>query len=122
MLYFDLSTLLRFHFDSLAHDNAAAISTVDTITVIPNDRGDNTPSPIVLFGTQLVAKFNQPTPGEVHILMAVFRVEEKHIDLIVTFNVPTHGSGVGPEGLQVARTHFNTFITSLRIIDFSLFA
>lgn len=95
------------------------------MTVIPNDRGDNTPSAIVLAGVQHVPKFNLTTPDEVRILMALYRVEDKQIDLVVTFNVPVLSQDdgeVGQEGWEAAKSHFDAFIQSLRIIDFDLFA
>ncbi|KAF5386555.1 hypothetical protein D9615_001827 [Tricholomella constricta] len=115
---------IRFHFNSLAHDNSAVSAVVETVTVIPNDRGDSTPSAIVLSGLQGVPKFNRPTPDEVHILMALYRLEHKNVDLVVTFNVPTassDGGAVSAEGLDIARSHFDALIRSLHIVDFGLF-
>ncbi|RDB24298.1 Ran guanine nucleotide release factor [Hypsizygus marmoreus] len=116
---------IRFHFNSIAHDNSAVSATVDAVTVIPNDRGDDTPSAIVLFGVQGVPKFNRTTPDEVHIFMALFRVEHKRADLVVTFNVPTvsqDGGMVGKEGLDAAQANFESLVRSLRIVDHRLFA
>lgn len=121
----ELITFPRFHFDSLAHDNSAVSVNVESVTVIPNDRGDNTPSAIVLTGVQFVPKFNRTTPDKVQILMALFRVEQKHIDLVVTFNVPTisqDGGEVGLDGLNTAQAHFEAFVNSLQIVDSGLFA
>jgi hypothetical protein len=117
--------LSRFHFDSLANDNSAQSSEVLGVSVIPNDRGDDTPSAVVLTGTQHVPKFNRSTSDEVRILMALFRVETKNIDLLVTFNVPTRtseGEAIGEDGWNTAQTHFYDFAKSLRIVDFGLFA
>ncbi|KAF8061511.1 hypothetical protein FPV67DRAFT_1509236 [Lyophyllum atratum] len=116
---------IRFHFDSLAHDNSAVSAKVEAVDVIPNDRGDATPSAIVLYGVQEVPKFNRPAADEVHIFMALYRVQEKSIDLVVTFNVPTRsedGGAVSQEGLAAARRDFDTFVGSLQIVNFSLFA
>ncbi|KAG6813607.1 hypothetical protein H0H92_009224 [Tricholoma furcatifolium] len=116
---------IKFHFDSLAHDNDAVSSTVQTVSVIPNDRGDSTPSAIVLSGTQQVPKFNRQDPDELHVFMALYRVADKDIDLVVTFNVPTKtgdGGAVSPQDLTVAQEHFNTFATNLQIVDYGLFA
>ncbi|KAK0210557.1 hypothetical protein DFS33DRAFT_301213 [Desarmillaria ectypa] len=121
----DFRDAAKFHFDSLAHDNSALQSNVESVTVIPNDRGDGTPSAIVLSGYQAVRKFNQATPDQVLILMAVYRIEEKGIDLVVTFNVPLQfndGGGVREAGRDIARTQFDTFVRSLTIVDFGLFA
>ncbi|KAF9466385.1 hypothetical protein BDZ94DRAFT_1251830 [Collybia nuda] len=115
---------IRFHFDSLAHDNTAVSATVDDVSVIPNDRGDDTPSAAVLSGIQSVRKFNQPTPDTVQILMALYRVERKNVDLVVTFNIPTQsndGGAVGSQGLETAKSHFYSFVQSLHIVDYGLF-
>ncbi|KAJ7905276.1 hypothetical protein B0H14DRAFT_2659636 [Mycena olivaceomarginata] len=110
VLQFMAST--RFHFDSLAHDNSATTSTVDAVAVIPNTRGDKTPPAITLLGVHRV-------------LMALFRVEDQRVDLVVTFNVPVasqdHGA-VGEEGWKTAQNHFDIFVRSLCIVDFGLFA
>jgi hypothetical protein len=95
------------------------------VKVIPNDRGDDTPSAIVLSGLQNVPKFNRTNPDEVQILMALYRVEQKHIDLVITFNIPTRSEdsgAVSPEGLATATSHFESFVQSLRIVDYGLFA
>lgn len=121
----DFHDAAKFHFDSLAHDNNALQSNVESVDVIPNDRGDRTPSAIVLSGHQVVRKFNQATPDQVLVLMALYRVEEKGIDLVVTFNVPLHsndGGEVGESGRDIARTQFDTLVRSLTIVDFGLFA
>lgn len=114
----------RFHFDSLAHDNAAEISEVQDISVVPNDRGDVTPSPVVLHGMQTVRKFNRGEPDTVKILMALYRVEQKRADLVVTFNIPTksEGTGVVAEAqVQKLTEDFEEFVRSLVIEDFGLF-
>jgi hypothetical protein len=57
--------------------------------------------------------------------MGLYRIEEKNVDLVVTFNVPIKaagGTGVGEEGLKLARQDFEIFVTSLRIVDYDLFA
>ncbi|KAH9483758.1 Ran guanine nucleotide release factor [Psilocybe cubensis] len=116
---------IRFHFDSLAHDNSARSSEVQSVSVIPNDRGDETPSVAVLKGVQYIPKFNHTTPDKVEILMGLYRVESKGIDLVVTFNVPLEtvdGGAVDSGGLQKAEADFDTFVRSLRILDFDLFA
>jgi hypothetical protein len=116
----------RFHFDSLAHDNSAQASAIDSVVVIPNARSDKTPPAIMLSGVQSVAKFNKVDQDQVRILMALFRVEDKRVDLVVTFNVPTesqdHADGaIDEEGWNLVQIHFDAFIRSLCIVDFSLF-
>ena len=96
-----------------------------SVTVVPNDGGDDTPSAIILKGSQRVPKFNRTTPDDVRIFMALFRVEQKEIDLVVTFNVPIRtldGGAVGSEGLEQAESDFHKFVTSFRICDYGLFA
>lgn len=56
--------------------------------------------------------------------MALFRVESKAIDLVVTFNTPVvsvDGGAVGNEGVERSETDFDIFVRSLRIHDFGLF-
>ena len=108
----------RFHFDSLAHDNEATAPTVLDVTTIPNDRGDGTPSPTVLNGTQQVRKFNRSNADDVRIYMAVYRVPGKGVDVVLTMNVPF----VDETQLAEAKSVFNVAARSLAIIDYSLFA
>ncbi|KAF5324942.1 hypothetical protein D9611_004351 [Ephemerocybe angulata] len=115
--------IIKFHFDSLAHDNDAQNSSVSSISVVQNDREDETPSAIVLKGQQVVSKFNKTALDRVLILMAVFRVEHKNVDVVVTFNVPLESA----DALQRAdpskmETDFNSFVKSFQIVDFDLFA
>ena len=122
----ELINLLRFHFDSLAHDNDAISHDVVDVTTIPNDRGDDDrmPSAIVLSGIQSVPKFNRSTPDEVRIFMALFRVAWKNADLVVSFNVPTRpaeGKGVTQEQFDAAQSDFDIFIRKLAIVDDRLF-
>ncbi|KIY68709.1 Mog1p/PsbP-like protein [Cylindrobasidium torrendii FP15055 ss-10] len=119
----DYREAAKFHFGSLAHDNSAADSTVLSVDIVPNDRGDGTPDAIILDGSQHVQKFNRTTLDTVHILMAVYRLVQKNVDLVVTFNIPVGAEdGSGLETLQRTRTQFEQFSRSLRIVDFSLFA
>ncbi|KAI0078185.1 Mog1p/PsbP-like protein [Panus rudis PR-1116 ss-1] len=116
----------QFHFDSLAHDNSAQSSTVQGITHVPNDRGgdDLTPSHTLLTGRQLVTKFNKSEVDEVQIFMALYRIESKNTDLVLTMNVPLRsadGGAVGEEGLAAAQKDFEAAARSLRILDFGLF-
>jgi len=116
---------IRFHFDSLAHDNSAGFTRVDSVFVIPNDRGDLTPSAIILHGTQHISKFNRRTVDEVCLFMGLFRVEEKRADLVVTFNVPVESAEAGAVDeveLTAAQEQFGVFVRSLRIVNYDLFA
>ena len=115
----------RFHFQSLAHDNSARSATVQSVNVVPNDRGDDTPSAIVLKGVQLVDKFNHTTPDRVQIFMALYRIESKAIDLVLTFNVPLDSVDEGKADdttVEKAEVDFDAFVRSLHIVDCGLFA
>jgi hypothetical protein len=114
----------RFHFESLAHDNSAISSTVLKVDICPTVQGE-TPSPIVLHGTQSVPKFNSTTPDEVHILIALYRIRSKNVDLIMSMNIPTRtvdDGAVGEDDVLAAQRDFNAAATSLKIVDFGLFA
>jgi hypothetical protein len=115
----------RFHFDSLAHDNSARSAEVQSVAAIPDDKQDNTPPAIVLKGHQMVPKFNHTTSDKVLILMALFRIESKRIDLVVTFNIPLEavdGGVVNRRDTEKVEVDFDTFTRSLRIVNFGLFA
>ena len=122
-LFFFLS--FRFHFDALAHDNDALSSAVEDVHTIPNDRGDRTPSVIILRGKQGVRKFNLTSVDDVRIFMALYRVEEKGVDLVLTLNFPMSvgdGNTRIEEQYAKAQSDFYSIATSLRIVDFDLFA
>lgn len=117
--------MLRLHFDSVAYDNSAQSAEIEEIFEIPNDRGDNTPPATVLKGVQQVPKFNSTVADKVRMMMAVFRVESKSIDVVVTLNIPVvsvDGGAVGNEGVEKYETDFDIFVRSFCIIDFGLFA
>ncbi|KAF8803553.1 Mog1p/PsbP-like protein [Phlegmacium glaucopus] len=116
---------IRLHFDSLAHDNSAQSVEIEETCEIRNDRGNNTPPAMVLKGVQFIPKFNLTVADKVRILMALFRVESKAVDVVVTFNIPVvsvDGGAVGNEDVAKYETDFDTFIRSFHIIDFGLFA
>ncbi|KAL4251637.1 MOG1 family protein [Abortiporus biennis] len=121
----DLKEAARFHFDALAHDNSAQSSTVIATNIVPNDRGDETPSAVVLAGKQNVSKFNTQTPDEIQIFLALYRIEQKNVDLVMTMNVPVRASDGGEvprEQAIAAEKTFETAAKSLKILDFGLFA
>lgn len=80
-----------------------------------------TPVPILLEGVQMVSKFNRTELDRVRILMALYRIEEKKIDLVVSFNIP----GLAVDEMapidQNVIADFQTLAQSLRIVDFGLF-
>ncbi|KAF8162994.1 hypothetical protein B0H34DRAFT_672100 [Crassisporium funariophilum] len=121
----DTQEVFMFHFDSLAHDNAAREVEVKSVSEIPNTRRDDTSPAIVLKGIQHIPKFNKTTADIVHVFMALFRVESKSVDMVLTFNVPVvagDGGAVGNEGLAKSERDFMTFVRSLHIVDYGLFA
>lgn len=92
---------------------------------MPNDANGTTPNPVVLYGTQTVQKFNSSSADEVRILLALYRVQEKNVDLVMTMNVPMtseDGGAVSEDDWGTARDAFNVAARSLRIIDYGLFA
>ncbi|KAJ7582934.1 hypothetical protein C8J56DRAFT_956083 [Mycena floridula] len=120
-----LEDAVKFHFTSLAHDNDATSNEILSVETVVNERGDNTPSMMRLSGVQDVPKFNKRTADKVRVLMALYRIEAKAIDLVVSFNVPIHsedGGAVTPDGLTAAMAQFDEFTRSLCIVDWGLFA
>jgi hypothetical protein len=92
--------------------------------VMHNDRGDQTPSPIILHGTQRICKFNAITADDVDILVALFRVHSKgeSADLVVSANIPRSSEGgVGQRLAADVASDFNKLVSSLRIVDYNLF-
>lgn len=115
----------RYHFDSLAHDNDAGSTTVLDIYRLPGDSTSQTPAPTILSGTQLVRKFNSTHPDEIRILLAVYRIQDHNIDLVMTMNVPMKTSddgAVSENEWQTSKRVFDVAAQSLRIVDFGLFA
>jgi hypothetical protein len=57
--------------------------------------------------------------------MALYRVESKNVDLVITMNVPLvaeDGGAVVGNGWDEAEEVFMQLVRSLRIVDFDLFA
>ncbi|KAJ1026028.1 hypothetical protein NDA18_003688 [Ustilago nuda] len=118
-----LDKALRFHFSSLAHDNAASSSTVDETQAPPQDaQPPATPAPALLTGTQLVSKFGQACqPQEaVTIRVALWRLASKNIDLLLSLNEPSNSQQ--PTPTSEAQATFQLAAQSLQIRDWSLFA
>ncbi|KAF9227996.1 Mog1p/PsbP-like protein [Gyrodon lividus] len=123
----DDTKAVKFHFEALAHDNDAIASTMQDPIVKPNERGSQTPSPIVLRGTQSIRKFNRTAVDQVEILMALFRVqsEKKSADVVVSTNIPKSSDGqviVGEEKAMAITSDFNLMVSSFCIVDYNLFA
>ncbi|SPO26364.1 uncharacterized protein UTRI_03953 [Ustilago trichophora] len=119
----DLDKAVRFHFDSLAHDNSASSSTVHQ-TQVPAQEAQPpaTPSPALLTGTQLVRKFGKASEPEeaVTIRVALWRLPCKNIDLVLSLNQPENASEAGQNFL--AQSAFESAVDSLQIRDWGLFA
>ncbi|KAI0781146.1 Mog1p/PsbP-like protein [Trametes elegans] len=121
----DLREAAGQHFDALAHDNDAKSQNVNETTDLANDSNGATPNPVVLYGTQHVQKFNRTAADEVRILLALYRVPQKNVDLVLTMNVPMtseDGGAVSEDDWGAARDVFNVAARSLRIVDYGLFA
>ncbi|KIK93505.1 hypothetical protein PAXRUDRAFT_828898 [Paxillus rubicundulus Ve08.2h10] len=121
----DDTKAVKYHFEALADDNDAIVSTMQDPIVIPNDRGDETPSPIVLRGTQNIRKFSQTAVDQVEVLMALFRVQSKHADVVVSANILKSSGGqvmVAEEKAAAIAFDFNLLVSSLSIVDYGLFA
>jgi len=123
------SDAITTHFDALASDNEADGKRVDEVVppstpVLPCP--PNQPTPTLLTGTQSIRKFNKPDPDEVRIAMALYRIEGKNSDVVMTMNFPVKEvSGSVPEtdrGWEFWRIVFMTAVQSFTIDDFNLFA
>lgn len=88
-------------------------------------RQGETPAPVMLHGTQSVPKFNRTTSDDVEILLALYRIETKKVDLVLTMNIPVKTSepgAVSAEGFLAAKRDFDVAALSLNIVDYGLFA
>lgn len=91
---------------------------------VPKKDEPSTPNPILLHGSQTVKKFNRTIPDEILIILALYRIESKSVDLVFTANLPVAtegGDGMSVVQLNEAKVAFITAARSLRIVDFSLF-
>jgi Ran-interacting Mog1 protein len=114
----------RYHFDAIAHDNDALSSSVDEVNEIPYNRDDQIPSVIILRGRQGVKKFNKTSVDDLRIFVALYRLKERSVDLVLSLNFPMNTSeGVTrtDEQYNTAKETFLSIAASLHVIDFSLF-
>ena len=68
--------------------------------------------------------FTSTTPDQVEIILALYRVESKGVDLVLTANLPVSteaGDGLNSEQIHEAKEAFLTASRSLKILDFGLF-
>jgi len=103
----------RYHFTALAEDNDATMSTIIS-TCVP--KADGKHPPVVLEGKQEVRKFNQPCAVEVDILLALFRVKDYGVDVIVSASIPKNSAR-----LTAIKEDFYALVQSFRIRDYGLF-
>lgn len=114
----------RFHFESLAHDNSAETHKVHEIMMYPSEIDSPTPPPILLYGSQTVPKFNSTVPDQIRILLAMYRLPEKNVDLVMSMNAPMQsvaGDAINEDQWIEAKDAFEVATRSLRILDFGLF-
>ncbi|KAH7930855.1 Mog1p/PsbP-like protein [Leucogyrophana mollusca] len=115
----------KFHFGALEDAPNPEHQTVFDIKVLVNDRGDDTPSPVILHGKQLMHKFNRQALDEVEILLGLFRVQTKNVDLVVSANIPivaNEGGAVEESQVPGIKSDFYSLVRSLHIVDYGLFA
>ena len=91
---------------------------------IPYNRCNEIPSIIVLRGRQGVKKFNKTSVDDLRIFVALYRLEERGVDIVLSLNFPMNISdGVfrTEEQYNTAKEMFLFIVTSFHIDDFSLF-
>ncbi|PWY99144.1 Mog1p/PsbP-like protein [Testicularia cyperi] len=123
-----LDNAVRFHFGSLAHDNSASSSQIETVE-LPASAYETvataTPAPAILTGTQVVKKFGKQSEPEetVRIYLALWRLTDKNIDLVMSLNQPIRTqNGTSDTMVMDPASTFLTAARSLQIQDWSLFA
>jgi len=132
------SDVLRFHFDSLAHDNSALTSTVLSMFTPPSVQPPTTvgpttgqpiqPPPATLVGSQTISKFNTSAAQAdvVEIWLSVWRLQSRNVDLVMTFNLPIRKvvdqNPAHQQNDESARQAWEVATQSLKIVDWDLFA
>ena len=115
-----LDRAARFHFDSLAHDNSALEAHVEYVEAPAGEKAaapPATPAPALVRGAQRVRKFGKASEEDsVHIWAAVWRIEAKNVDLVLSVNDPA------TTGLDQVDAWFRHAAQTLRIEDYGLFA
>jgi len=110
---------IQFLFDALAHDNEASSSSPLTLIERPADADA---SLTMATGTQRIRKFNQTEEDKVQILMAVYRLESRGVDLVLTNNVPFSKETSQSPDINLLKQTFLEIAQSLRVVDHNLFA
>ena len=114
----------RYHFEAIAHDNDAVSFSVDDVNEIPIRHNVEIPFIMILHGRQGARKFNRTSVDEVRISLALYRLERKGVDLVLSLNFPmkTEDAVVRTEEqYDTAKETFRSIATSLHIVDFGLF-
>ncbi|KAI9508484.1 Mog1p/PsbP-like protein [Russula earlei] len=120
----DSADAARFHFEAIAHDNDAVSSSVDDVNEIPYNLADEIPSIVILHGRQGVRKFNKTSVDDVRIFVALYRLKERGVDLVLSLNFPMKtGDDVirTEQEYNTAKDIFRSIASSFQIIDFNLF-
>ncbi|KAK4686022.1 hypothetical protein P7C73_g4113, partial [Tremellales sp. Uapishka_1] len=136
----DLWEAAKYHFNSLAHDNAALSSTITSASpaypipsVQQSTAAPSTPRPIVISGQQTIHKYSYdptgaPRPGHatdipdhVWIGLALWRVwvGGKKADLICSVNIKLEG---GDDERISVEDWWTRAVAGLQIMDYGLFA
>ncbi|KAF8520205.1 Mog1p/PsbP-like protein [Hysterangium stoloniferum] len=124
---------VKLHFDCLAEDNSAHSQQIIGITVPSTPQPEcppESPFPIILQGEQTIQKFNQKfnhkDDDRICILLALYRIKAKKVDILLTANIPLSisPSSSQPDDLAVrlAKGIFKAASQSLKVVDFELFA
>jgi hypothetical protein len=108
-------------------DNSALSFTVDAlddkidgIMVEPDGKKI---SAVILSGTQTIPKYMRPAPDRVVVFMALYRIANKRVDLVLSMNITFEGErAVGEDGVALAKAEFEIAATSLRVQNYDLFA
>ncbi|SCV66964.1 BQ2448_5610 [Microbotryum intermedium] len=122
---------IRYHFASLAYDNDAQSDSIESTSLPSRTTSDPLlQGPITLKGTQTISKFNKPTSqaDEVVIFLALWRIEDKRSDLVLTVNWPKvvyddEGKAKDQkDGVGKAQKVFEDAVRDLKVVDWGLFA
>ncbi|KAG2112843.1 hypothetical protein DEU56DRAFT_842504 [Suillus clintonianus] len=119
----DPEAAAKFHLDAIADDN----DSMEHNSILVQRPTTNGLSPIVLDGRQILKKAE--SIHHLRTLLALFRVNGKNHDVVVSFNIPIEtGQGRGKNGAvtveqeQLVALDFYRAVDSLRIVDYNLFA